>query len=376
MSIIYCKKCILPNTRPNINISSSTGICDACQYSHKKKYINWELREKKLITLINNIKSESYKYDCVIPVSGGKDSTWQVIKAINYGINPLCVTWKTPSRNSLGEKNLQNLINLGVNHIDFTINPKVEKIFTLKAFKRFGSPVIPMHMALHAIPLQIAVNFKIPLIVWGENSADEYGGEDNSLKGFRLNHNWLKRYGVTNGTLANDWVDEDLTMKDLMPYQWPSDSEQEKSGVNAIFLGYYLKWDPINTFKVAKDFGFTPDTKPKTGFYNFADIDDDFLITIHHWIKWYKFGFTRLWDNLALEIRNNRLSREDAIEIIKNKGDETPFKEIDKFCKYLDMSNSEFSEIVEGFRDKNIWFKNKNGKWEIKNFLIQNWEWI
>ena len=135
-------------------------------------------------------------YDCIIPVSGGKDSTWQVITALDYGLKPLCVTWKTPARNTLGAKNLQNLVNLGVDHIDFSINPKVERRFTLKAFEGLGSPVIPMHMALHAIPLQFAVNFRVPLILWGENSAYEYGGQDEALKGVRLTHAWLKKYGV------------------------------------------------------------------------------------------------------------------------------------------------------------------------------------
>ena len=123
---------------------------------------------------------------------------------------------KTPARNSLGAENLQNLINLGVDHIDFSINPKIERKFTLKTFKKKGSPVIPMHMALHN-PLQLATKFKIPLILWGENSADEYGGEKD-LKGLKLNHKWLLKYGVTNGTTHLDWVDAELSENDLTPY--------------------------------------------------------------------------------------------------------------------------------------------------------------
>ena len=376
MKIQYCSKCVLPNTRPNINISQEDCICDACKASNEKKSINWKKREEEFENLVQKVKERKAKYDCVIPVSGGKDSTWQVIKALNYGLNPLCVTWKTPSRNKLGEKNLKNLINLGVNHIDFSVNPIVERKFTLKAFQRFGSPVIPMHMALHAIPLQVAVNFEIPLIIWGENSAYEYGGKDESLKGVRLDHKWLKKYGVTNGTTYKDWIDEDLSEEELSPYKWPSDTDQLESDVSAIFLGYYLEWDPLKTFKLAEEYGFKANSAPKTGYYNFADVDDEFLITIHHWVKWYKFGFTRLWDNLSLEIRNGRMNRSEAIEIIADRGDETPLLEIEKFCKYVKIDENKFFEIAENFRNKNIWYKNESDKWEIRDFLLKNWEWF
>ena len=373
MNFSYCSKCVLPSTRPNLNILKS-GICDACSTSNEKKLINWENRQKDLKKLIKSIKSEDNKYDCIIPVSGGKDSTWQVIKALELGLKPICITWKTPSRNSLGAKNLQNLIDLGVDHIDFSINPKVEKVFTLKTFRKMGSPVIPMHMALHALPLQYAINFKIPLIIWGENSAYEYGGYDESLKGLTLTHNWLMKYGVTNGTKAEDWIDNELSKEQLYPYIWPSDYKQKEAGVTAIFLGYYFKWDPVNTFQVAKNYGFTEDNSPKVGYYNFADIDDEFLITIHHWMKWYKFGFTRLWDNLSIEIRNGRLTRDEAIDIIRTRGDETPIDEINKFCKYLDITIKEFFSIANSFRNKNIWVNEKN-KFILKDFLIDGWDW-
>jgi hypothetical protein len=252
------------------------------------------------------------------------------------------VTWRTPARNSLGEANLRNLISLGVSHVDFSINPDAERRFTLKAFEELGSPVIPMHMALHAIPLQFAVNFRIPLVLWGENSAFEYGGDDDSTRGFQLTHEWLMKYGVTNGTRAEDWVGAELSEADMAPFVWPSDAEQLAAGVRAVFLGHYLPWDPHRTFEVAKKHGFRADESPKTGLYAFADIDDEFLITIHHWLKWYKFGFTRLWDNLALEIRNGRMTRESAIQVIRDVAEGPPIKEIGSFCQYVGISERQF----------------------------------
>jgi N-acetyl sugar amidotransferase len=375
LKIKYCSKCVLPDTRPQINFNYNTLTCDACINTVNKKKIDWSERKQLFASLVKNVKHQKKTYDCIIPVSGGKDSTWQVIVALEYGLHPLCVTWKTPARNNLGDENLQNLIQLGVDHIDFSINPKVEKIFTLKTFEKLGSPVIPMHMALHAIPLQLATKLKIPLILWGENSADEYGGEEN-LKGLRLNHDWLLKYGVTNGTSYSDWIDEELSEQDLAPYVWPSDEEQNQTKVKAVFLGHYFKWDPQNTFEVAKKFGFKCAKKAKTGYYSFADIDDDFLITIHHWMKWYKFGFTRIWDNLSLEIRNKRMTREEAIFKIKSAGEELPKSEISLFCKYVNISELRFFEIADSFRNKNIWESDAQGNWYIKEFLIKDWKWV
>ena len=368
----YCKNCILPESRPNI-VLDKNGVCNAST-NKSKKLIDWKKREKEFVKIVKKVKAKKEIYDCVIPVSGGKDSTWQVIKALEYDLNPLCVTWKSPGRNTLGNKNLTNLINLGTNHIDFSINPVFEKLFTLKAFKKFGNPLIPMHMAIHAIPLQIAINFKIPLILWGENVAFEYGG-DTTLMGDSLDQEWLKEYGVTNGTSYKDWIDEDLSYELFSAYRWPSSEDQKKAGMKALFLGYFFYWDPKITYKISKKHGFTSAKKPKTGFYNYADIDDSFLITIHHWMKWYKFGFTRLWDNLSIEIRNGRMTRSNAIEIIKGIGNENPEREIGLFCNYLNISKDEFFNIASRFRNHNIWSKNSRGDWYIKDFLIDNWIW-
>jgi N-acetyl sugar amidotransferase len=372
--LVYCSKCILPNTRPNIRFDINGENCN-CATAERKAAINWTFREEQWRKVVSTAKSRESVYDCVIPVSGGKDSTWQVLKALECSLKPLCVTWRTPVRTELGEANLRNLISLGVNHFDITIDPKVERRFTLKAFERQGSPVIPMHMALHAIPLQLAVQFKIPLILWGENSAYEYGGDDEELKGVHLTQSWLKKYGVTNGTTAEDWIAEDLTAQDLAPYFWPSDKAQASAGVTAVFLGHYFCWDPNETFKFSAAHGFKAASKPKTGYYNFADIDDGFLITIHHWMKWYKFGFTRLWDNLSLEIRAGRITRKEAIELVRKVGEELPREEIEEFCNYVGISESRFFEIAETFRNKDVWIDSGRGRWSIPGFLIDNWDW-
>ena len=154
----YCTRCIIPDTRPNIELDA-VGVCSACRAYDSRPDIDWTSREKAFRSVVGNAKARSQGYDCLIPVSGGKDSTWQVIKCLEYGLNPLAVTWKTPGRTELGRHNLDCLIRLGVDHIDYQISPAVERKFVYRSFRKFGSTAIPMHMALFNIPLAIATRF-------------------------------------------------------------------------------------------------------------------------------------------------------------------------------------------------------------------------
>ena len=367
----YCKQCILPDTRPGLSIGAD-GVCNACKSHSEKDVIDWAAREAAFGEVVSNAKRRSRGYDCLIPVSGGKDSTWQVVKCLERGLHPLAVTWKTPARTELGARNLANLVNLGVDHIDYQISPAVEKIFMYESLVKYGTTAIPMHMALFSIPLTVAVRFNIPLVVWGENSAFEYGGVDDALKGFKLDAAWLKQYGVTHGTTARDWVSDRLSVRDLTAYFGPSDGELEQHGVRAVFLGYYFPWDPEISLRVALAHGFeVRKDGPRVGYWNYADIDDDF-ISIHHWLKWYKFGFTRMFDNLSVEIRNGRLTRDQAIDLLRRRGDETPYADIDRFCAFVGISRQHFFEVIEPFRNRKLWVQ-RDGQWVIDGFLIPDW---
>ncbi len=369
----YCQQCILPDTRPNLTLNAE-GVCNGCLSHATKEAIDWQQREHLFQSVVAHAKSKAKGYDCIVPVSGGKDSTWQIVRCLEYGLKPLAVTWKSPARTAIGQKNLDNLVSLGVDHIDYQINPKVERVFMRKAFERYGSTAIPMHMALFNIPLSLALRFDIPLVVWGENSAFEYGGTAKESTGFELDDTWLKKYGVTHGTRAEDWMDQDLSAEDLVPYLGPTAAELKRHKVLAVFLGYYFPWDPTQTLAVAQDHGFQGRAEgPKTGYYDYADIDDDF-ISIHHFLKWFKFGFTRSYDNLSLEIRNGRLSRDEAIAWLIQRGDETPHEDIQSLCAFLEISQDSFWRIVESFRNEQIW-KRKEGVWKLDNFLIENWPW-
>ncbi|MEO9183302.1 MAG: N-acetyl sugar amidotransferase, partial [Kofleriaceae bacterium] len=226
----YCGTCITPWNRPGIRFDAD-GACN-CATRETKRAIDWPARERDFRAVVANAKGRSHGYDCLIPVSGGKDSTWQVVTCLEYGLKPLCVTWRPPGRTAIGQANLDNLIRLGVDHIDYAISPDVEKRFTLAAYEKYGSTAVPMHMAIFSIPLRIAVKFQIPLVVWGENSAFEYGGSEESRTGFKLDRAWLQGHGVTHGTTARDWIGvAGLTEQELTPYFGPDDAELDRAGV-------------------------------------------------------------------------------------------------------------------------------------------------
>lgn len=371
----WCQTCLLPDTRPNLVIGED-GICNACKSHGTKDVTDWEVRAADFKIVVENAKARAGNgYDCLIPVSGGKDSTWQVVACLEHGLHPLAVTWKTPGRTEIGQRNLDNLVSLGVDHIDYQINPKVEAAFMVKAFKRFGATAVPMHTALFNIPLSIAVRFNIPLVVWGENSALEYGSADTRFNGYRLDSEWLRRFGVTHGTSAADWVDDELSAKDLAAYYGPNFADLDSCGIHAVFLGYYFQWDPETSLRIATEHGFQRATgQARTGYYDYADIDDDF-ISLHHWMKWYKFGFSRLHDNLSLEIRNGRLTRDQAIAIIRERGDQTPHADIDTFCRFTGLDRDTFFAIAETHRNHGIWKRDPDGIWRIPDYLLPDWEW-
>lgn len=368
----FCTACVLPDSRPGLSIGVD-GICAACRAHGERPRIDWASRGAAFRRIASRAKTQRRGYDALVPVSGGKDSTWQVVKCLEAGLRVLAVTWKTPARTEIGRRNLENLVGLGVDHIDYQVSPRVEKIFLRRSFEKFGTTAIPMHMALFNIPLRLAERFRIPLVVWGEDSAVEYSGRNEPARGFRMDAGWLRRHGVTHGTTARHWVGAGLSEKDLMPYFGPSDKDLACAGVSAVFLGRYFPWDPLESLRIAKAHGFRPRSEgPLTGYYDYADIDDEFIV-LHHWLKWYKFGFTRLFDNLALEIRNGRMTRDRALEIIHRRGDQTPRRAIKLFCRFVEKPEAWFYRVAESFRGP-VWRRDR-GVWTIPGFPVTGWRW-
>ncbi|WP_417520141.1 N-acetyl sugar amidotransferase [Minwuia sp.] len=374
MSVTFCQSCVLPDSRPGIRIGTD-GICNACHgHTANRQTIDWHARENELSAIVDDAVGRKAGYDCIVPVSGGKDSFWQVIRCQQLGMKVLAVTWKSPGRNALGQANLDALVRLGVDHIDFSIDPSVESRFMRKTLIETGSSAVPMHLAIFAIPMKLAVRFRIPLIVWGESPFMEYGGNEGDSDLNLLNHAWLKRHGILQGREALDWIGDDLTAADLEPYCPPSEAGFQAADVRSIFLGYYLPWDPETSLRAAEAHGFQRRVEgPKIGLYDYADIDCDF-ISVHHWFKWAKFGFTRLFDNLSLEIRNGRMTRDEALATIRRLGHQKPVADIERACAFMGITSGEFAALEEKFRNRDIWSM-QDGRWIIDGFPIAEWVW-
>jgi len=370
---LYCARCVLPDTRSGV-VLDADGVCRGCRNAEAKRRIDWEARARAFEALAGEARSRGAAYDCVIPVSGGKDSYWQVVTCLERGLRPLCVTYVHPGRTELGERNLRRLLRLGVDHLELRVNPEVERRFIARAFERTGTSGLVTHMAIYAWPLQIAVAEGIPLVVYGENSAFEYGSEDDSLIGARVDRAWLARFGVTGGTTAADWVDDELSVRDLAPFFRPSDEEMGARGVQALFLGHFFRWDPEGSLAIASRHGFQARAEgPRVGHYDYVNIDDD-MLGVHHHAKWFKFGITRSWDTVSMEIRADRMSRENAIEILRDRGAETPWPDIEVFCDYLQMSRERYFATLERFRNREIWSR-RDGRWQIEGFLLPDFSW-
>lgn len=369
----YCTRCILPDTRPGITLDAD-GVCSACHgHDDKEHRIDWAARETAFEQLVAETKVRAGSYDCIVPVSGGKDSWYQIIKAQEYGLSVLAVTWKTPARTAIGQRNLDLMVkNLGVDHIDYAISPDVERRFMKAAFEERGTTGLPMHMALFAIPIRLAIQFRIPLILWGENPQLEYGGNALERLATTLDADWLSRHGCLESTDADYWCGkEGLTAQDLMAYRLPPSPDFE---TRSVFLGAFFKWNSYNNAEIAKSHGFEYGKKDlKTGAWDFADIDCDF-ISLHHFLKWYKFGFVRSFDNLSVQIRYGMIDRAEAIAEIRNRGLEIPEHDIRAFCDFQGQPESWFWEVSERFRNKDVW-KQEAGIWKIPNFLVSDWVW-
>lgn len=349
-------------------------MCSGCRHADDKRSLDWSRRAEAFREVVRHARQRATGYDCVIPVSGGKDSFWQVVTCLEHGLHPLTVTYAYPGRTALGERNLRALIALGVDHLELRPDPQLERAFVEKSFRKTGISGLVSHMAIYAWPFRVALEQRIPLVVYGENSAFEYGTEDESLAGMQVDRRWLARFGVTAGTTAGDWVDDVLTARRLLPFTLPSEAALAEAGVRALFLGYYFPWDPERSRDIAVRHGFCARAEgARVGHYDFVNIDDDF-IGVHHHPKWHKFGITRSWDTLSMEIRAGRMTREQAIDWLREHPDETPRDDIRKFCGYLGIDEREYFEIVEGFRNRSLWSR-RDGRWAIDGFLIADFPW-
>ena len=374
----YCKKCLYPDTKPQLTFDKN-GICSACINNESKNLVDWEKKKLEFIEILEKYKNKNgNNYDCIIPVSGGKDSTFQTytIKEI-FGLNPLVINFHPHDQTEIGRKNLENLKQLGVDCIEFSANPDVYFKLAKFGLLELGDFQWPEHIGIFTVPVKIAVKFNIPLIIWGENPQLEYGQPTNIDADTILDREWNEKNGgyFLDKIKPKDMIKYGFKKEELLPYIYPSDDEIKQVGVTGVFLGSYIKWDIFKQLEIVKKLGFSENDELKEGTYDKWENLDVFFTVFHDYFKFLKFGFGRATDHASIEIRYGRITREEGIELIKNHEGKIPKKYLTKFLKYAQIDENKFHKICDDFTNKEIFLTNSDGsikKDEENNPILKN----
>lgn len=364
--LTYCKRCVMPGTKPDLHLDEE-GVCNACRSYEKRKEVDWSLRHQELLQVLEKYRRpDGSNWDCIVPVSGGKDSTYQVVRMLQLGLNPLCVTSTTCDLSDLGRENIENLKHLGVDYVEMSPNPKIRAKLNRIGLTQVGDISWPEHVGIFTIPVRAAVQFNVPLLVWGENSQNEYGGPAAAAGNNVLNRRWLEEFGGLLGMRVSDLIGiEGIEAKHLLCYSYPSDEELARVGVTGLFLGHYLPWDGLANTLIAQANGFKSYDKIVEGsMVNYENLDNH-QTGIHDYFKYLKFGFGRATDLACLHIRRGRVTRQDGLEAVKRLDGKFPWeylgKSLEDILRPLDLTVDEFIRLCDKFTNKKIFKRDANG---------------
>lgn len=380
MKMKYCKRCLQPDTRPGI-IFDDEQICFACRYEESKKTIDWNQRHAELQAFADEAKAEAKKrgnlYDCIIGVSGGKDSTFQAVYAKErLGLNPLLINCAPDEITEIGRKNIDNLNNLGFDIISIRPNPIVAKKLARKSFFERGNLVAASEYCLWASSYIMAVKFNIPLIIQGENAALTLGAAKNQEP--TGNAFSVMQLETIRGASVNSFIDlsNNITEKDLFLYKIPTVEEMQEKGIKAIFLQYYVpEWSQVTNadFAIARGLTGRTDDLHKLGRYRrYTALDSDLQIP-NQMIKYLKFGFGYATDEICYDIREGRFSREDGKWYVNEYDGLCGEEYIEAACKYLSITKEEFWEVVDKYVNRDL-FEKVDGKWKPKFTVGEDYE--
>lgn len=359
MEMFYCSKCVLPSTKPDLSFNEK-GVCSACSAYESRPNVDWDKRKAELMEIIERYRSKDRSnWDCIIPVSGGKDSMYQVIRVLQLGLNPLCVTSSTCDLSPIGRRNIENLKKLGVDHIECSPNKLIRRKLNRIGLTQVGDIAWPEHVGIFTIPIHFAVKFNVPLVVWGENSQNEYGGPAMASNNNIKTRKWMEEFGGLLGLRVSDLVGlEGIERHHLIPYIYPSDEDLTRVGVTGIFLGHYIPWDGYSNALLAQAHGFETPSGPAEGTIVTYENLDNQMHGIHDYFKFLKFGFGRATDQASLHLRRGRLIRRDAIEIVRMHDGKFPWTYLDKkledILAPLEITLDEFIKICDRFTNKKL----------------------
>ncbi|WP_341235821.1 N-acetyl sugar amidotransferase [uncultured Sulfitobacter sp.] len=385
--VAFCKSCVISNQRPSSTVEfkhtrnekkatigfNEQGICDACSYQQvKAQQINWKDREDQLVALLDQYRQKT-GYDVVVPGSGGKDSafTSHVLK-YRYGMNPLTVTWAPHLYTRIGWENFEAWCHVGGHdNILFTPNGKLHRYLTRAAFHNLLHPFQPFIVGQRIIGPMMAARFDVPLVMYGENQA-EYGNnvDDNYVptmdRKFFSTQDPLEM--VLGGEKVSDILEKtDFTLNDFAPYIPPDASYLESKNVEVHYLGYYLPWDPQECYYYAvENTGFQANPERTPGTYSKYSSIDDKIDMFHYFTTRIKFGIGRATYDAAQEVRNGKITREEAVHLVQKYDGEFPAKFYEDFLEYIDTTDDEFWTTVDQFRSPHLW-KKDGTEWTLRH---------
>lgn len=368
----FCKRCVLPDTKPGV-VFDGEGICSACRSVERKHTIDWEARAQRFARLCDEIRgSNGNGYECIVPVSGGKDSCNQVYMMSQvYKLRTLAVVIIPHLQTIEGIDNLNSMVtNLGVDLIKVSVRPSTLQKIRRAAFLKIGNPNYAEHRVVFSAVARTAIFYGAPLVVWGEDIGVEFGGNVASSSANEgsaeelINNDLFREAGFEE--LTEGSIDEN----ELFFYIHPEVDELRKKRIRSIYLGFYHWWDGIKHYQVARQFGFQGRRLgPLSGNVIAYDNIDEKLCEVHNWIKFLKFGFWRPHDECCYKIWNGYMTRSEAVELVRKAQYEFPIEYFNEFLEYHQLSETEFWACVEKWRNPEIWHK-VCGQWRLKFDLV------
>jgi len=362
----YCTQCLQPDTRPN-SLFTSEGICPACNYFSKLKDVDWQERFDILIDLINkHAKKEKNVHNCIIGVSGGKDSTRQALWIRDkLKLNPLlvCISYPPEQVTERGVDNLSNLIELGFDVRTIAPAPETWKKLMALSFSKFTNWCKSTELALFSAVPRLAIQYKIPLIFWGENPGLQLG-DLKTLGKTGYDGNNLRFMNTLSGGGIEWIIEEGFEEKSILPYLYPDINEFENANLQIVYLGWFLgDWSLINNgiYSSLNGLELRDDSPDNTGdLFGLTSLDEDW-VTLNQMIKYYKFGFGRATDYVNEEIRSGRMNREKGIKIIEKYDGCCGENYIKSFCKYINIKEEYFWEKVHNSLNRDLFELSKDG---------------
>ena len=382
----FCKLCVISNQRPSSTIEfrnssnqkktisiDENGICDACKYNEIKNNTDWDLRNSRFLDLLERYRRNDGRYDCIVPSSGGKDSSFTAHKLkYKYGMNPLTVTWAPAMFTDIGRKNLENLGSIGgIDNILYTPNAQIHSMLTRNAFLNLGHPFQPFIHGQKIIGPRIAAQMDIPLVVYGENQA-EYGNSIEENNDFEMNQEFFTFEEPTDLLLGGISVKEYISefgykISDFSAYFPITKAQSAEAKTRMVYLGYFEKWDPQECYYYASEkTGFSAAPERSDGTYSkYTEIDDK-IVPFHFYTTYIKFGIGRATYDACQEIRNEKITRDEGVALVRKFDGEFPHTYLDDFLQYVGISEENFLHQIDTLRSPHLWKRTAND-WELKH---------